>query len=122
VLEKGPDCSIEGDNLQIFRSVQNIVNNAIDALPAQNGCVTVTWTVQDGMVAIAVRDNGCGIPADKINDLQKKHFTTKKESGGMGLGLFITKNIAEAHGGSLTLANNETPPGACVTLTFPLLD
>ncbi len=121
VLEKGPDCSIEGDNLQIFRSVQNIVNNAIDALPAQNGRVTVTWIVQEGMVSIAVRDNGCGIPDDKINDFQTKYYTTKKESGGMGLGLFITKNIVEAHGGSLTLENNETPPGACVTLTFPLL-
>ena len=121
ILEAGPDCSIEGDNLQIFRSVQNIVNNAIDALPDQNGCVTVSWSLQDNMVAVAVRDNGCGIPPDKINDLQKKHFTTKQKSGGMGLGLFITKNIAEAHGGSLTLSNNETPPGACVTLTFPLL-
>lgn len=121
VLEKGPDCSIEGDNLQIFRSVQNIVNNAIDALPAQNGQVKVSWTVQDERVIITVRDNGCGIPPDKINDLQKKYYTTKKGSGGMGLGLFITKNIVEAHGGTLTLANNETPPGACVTLTFPLL-
>ncbi|MGE4490698.1 MAG: hypothetical protein AB7E95_14245 [Kiritimatiellales bacterium] len=39
----------------------------------------------------------------------------------MGLGLFITKNIVEAHGGSLTLANNDVGTGALVTLAFPLL-
>ena len=68
-----------------------------------------------------MEDNGGGFPPEKISDLQTKYYTTKGESGGMGLGLFITKNIVEAHGGSLILANSPDGKGALVTLAFPLL-
>ena len=68
-----------------------------------------------------MEDNGGGFPPDKIADLQTRYYTTKGDSGGMGLGLFITKNIVEAHGGSLILANNDSQTGAVVTLAFPLL-
>jgi len=52
--------------------------------------------------------------------MQTKYYTSKGNSGGTGLGLFITKNMAEAHGGSLILANNPKESGAIVTLAFPL--
>jgi signal transduction histidine kinase len=122
LLSKGPDsCLIEGDNVQIFRAIQNIVGNALDALPGTGGCVTVSWRMEGSRALVEVEDNGGGFPPEKIADLQTKYYTTKGESGGMGLGLFITKNIVEAHGGSLTLANNDVGTGALVTLAFPLL-
>ena len=122
LLCKGPDnCVIEGDNVQVFRAIQNIVANALDALPEKGGCINIGWRVDGTRALVEVEDNAGGFPPDKIADLQTKYYTTKGESGGMGLGLFITKNIVEAHGGSLTLANNEAGTGAIVTLAFPLL-
>ncbi len=121
-MVSGPaDCLIEGDNVQIFRSIQNIVGNAIEALPASGGVINICWRIDGGRALVEVEDNGGGFPPNKIADLQTKYYTTKGESGGMGLGLFITKNIVEAHGGSLILANNAAGTGAIVTLAFPRL-
>ena len=121
-LVEGPsDCVIEGDHIQIFRAIQNIVGNAIEALPPSGGYVGIRWRVDGRRALVEVEDNGGGFPPHKIADLQTKHCTTKGASGGMGLGLFITKNIAEAHGGTLILANNIAGTGAFVTLAFPRL-
>jgi signal transduction histidine kinase len=121
-LIAGPaDCIIEGDNVQVFRSIQNIVGNAIEALPASGGLLTIGWRTDGRRALVEVEDNGGGFPLEKLSDMQTKHYTTKGESGGMGLGLFITKNIVEAHGGSLILANNAAGTGAFVTLAFPRL-
>jgi len=122
-LINGPsDCTIEGDNVQIFRSIQNIVGNALEALPASGGVINVSWRVDGRRALVEVEDNGGGFPLEKLSDMQTKHYTTKGASGGMGLGLFITKNIVEAHGGSLILANNKAGTGALVTLAFPRLN
>ncbi len=122
LLNAGPNsCLIEGDNVQVFRAIQNIVGNALDALPEKDGCINISWRVDGARALVEVEDNAGGFPPDKIADLQTKYYTTKGESGGMGLGLFITKNIVEAHGGSLTLANNDAKTGAIVTLAFPIL-
>jgi two-component system sensor histidine kinase TctE len=121
LLNEGPaDCFIEGDDVQIFRAIQNVVGNALDALPKKGGCITLGWQIDGSRALIEVEDNGGGFPPEKISDLQTKYYTSKGNSGGMGLGLFITKNIVEAHGGSLILANNPTKTGALVTLAFPL--
>ena len=123
LLGKGPEkCLIEGDNVQVFRAIQNIVGNALDALPEKGGSINIGWRVDGVRALVEVEDNAGGFPPDKIADLQTKYYTTKGASGGMGLGLFITKNIVEAHGGSLTLANNDAKTGAMVTLAFPLLN
>jgi signal transduction histidine kinase len=121
-LVKGPaDCVIEGDNVQLFRAIQNIVGNALEAVPASDGFIGIRWRVDGRRALVEVEDNGGGFPPHKIADMQTKYYTTKGKSGGMGLGLFITKNIAEAHGGSLILANNVAGTGAFVTLAFPRL-
>lgn len=122
LLTQGPaECMVEGDEVQIFRSIQNIVGNALQALPNTGGRVTIGWRIEGTRALVEVEDNGGGFPPEKISDLQTKYYTTKGKSGGMGLGLFITKNIVEAHGGSLILANNADGTGALVTLAFPLL-
>jgi signal transduction histidine kinase len=121
-LMPGPmDCLVEGDNVQIFRAIQNIVGNAMEALPASGGRLNICWRTDGRRALVEVEDNGGGFPLEKLADMQTRHYTTKGESGGMGLGLFITKNIVEAHGGSLILANNAAGTGALVTLAFPRL-
>jgi len=122
-LIPGPiNCLIEGDSLQVFRAIQNIVSNAIEALPITGGVVKIGWRIDETHALVEVEDNGPGFPPEKLSDMQTKHYTTKGDSGGTGLGLFITKNIAEAHGGTLTLANNADHAGARVTLAFPHLN
>ena len=122
VLAEGPaDCRIEGNEVQIFRSIQNVVGNALEALPPENGIVKINWRVDGVRALVEVEDNGGGFPEEKIADLQTKYYTTKGQCGGMGLGLFITKNIVEAHGGSLILGNSRSGSGALVTLAFPIL-
>ena len=64
----GPDdLMINADSLQLFRAVQNIVSNAIQALPRSDGVVSVAWTDCGNAVEILVRDNGCGIEPDKLD-------------------------------------------------------
>ena len=121
LVQGPPDCFIEGDTIQIFRAIQNIVGNALEAVPAPGGVIGIRWRTDGRRVLVEVEDNGGGFPPGKIADMQTKHYTTKGASGGMGLGLFITKNIAEAHGGALVLANNVAGTGAFVTLAFPLI-
>ena len=122
-LTEGPaKCMIEGDEVQIFRAIQNIVGNALQAAPKKKGYVKVSWRIDGNRALVDVEDNGGGFAPEKIADMQTKYYTTKGKSGGMGLGLFITKNIVEAHGGSLILANSADGNGALVTLAFPLID
>ena len=117
-LVRGPaDCMVRGDSLQIFRAVQNLVSNAIQAFPDRGGLVKVAWECTDERVRIEVRDNGCGIPPDKLESIFNPYFTTKEGSGGMGIGLFITKKVIENHSGTISISN--APSGgaiACVDL------
>ena len=117
-MVNGPgDCMVRGDSLQIFRAIQNLVSNAIQAFPDRGGLVKVGWVCRDDRVVIEVRDNGCGIPADKLESIFNPYFTTKEGSGGMGIGLFITKKVIENHAGRVSITN--APDGgavACVDL------
>jgi len=117
-LVRGPaDCMVRGDSLQIFRAIQNLVSNAIQAFPDRDGVVRVGWDCINDRVVVEVRDNGCGIPPDKLETIFNPYFTTKEGSGGMGIGLFITKKVIENHAGTISITN--APDGgaiACVDL------
>ncbi len=108
---------IKGDRIQVQRALQNVVNNAVDAL-GSHGHITITTEVRDGHAIISVRDDGCGITEDNINKIFDPYHTTKTAEKGTGLGLFITKKIVEDHDGSISIES--TPgKGTLVLLTFP---
>ncbi len=116
---RGPvDCMVLGDSLQIFRAVQNLVSNAIQAFPDHGGLVKVGWSCDDSKVTIEVHDNGCGIPEDKLETIFNPYFTTKDGSGGMGIGLFITKKVIENHSGCISITNGPEG-GAIARIEFP---
>ena len=118
-LVSGPaDCMVRGDSLQIFRAVQNLVSNAIQAFPDQGGLVTLGWDCSDDHVMVKIQDNGCGIPEDKLESIFNPYFTTKEGSGGMGIGLFITKKVIENHAGSISI-ENAPEGGAIACVKFP---
>jgi len=116
----GPSGSVvAAHKLHLFRALQNVVANALQALPGEGGWVHMVWEQADGGVTILVEDNGHGIPPDKLEDVFKPNVSTKGPSGGMGIGLFITRKVIEKHGGRIELANR--PEGGIVaTVRLPL--
>lgn len=107
------------DPVQIQQIVVNLVRNAFDALkthPAPE--VRISAETSDGMVVLSVEDNGPGIAADTLPELFKA-FSTSKRSG-LGLGLAISRTIAQNHGGDLTVDPGGDGRGACFRLHLPL--
>jgi signal transduction histidine kinase len=93
------------------------VLNAIDAT-GKGGLVSITAYEADGMLVAAVADDGHGIDPQQRERLFRPYFTTKKH--GTGLGLFVTRKLVEAHGGTVKC---ESTPGEGTTfrLEFPVL-
>ena len=115
--QNGEDVSVEGDKARITQVVSNLLNNAIKF--TKKGIITVR-TEKDtgaGHLIVSVIDDGEGIHQDIQPRLFTK-FTTKSQTG-TGLGLFISKSIVEAHGGTITGRNNNGK-GAVFTFTLPL--
>lgn len=99
----GPEVVVQGDNVQLEQLLINLVRNAVDASMETGGGVEVGWTQNNGHVVVWVRDEGHGI-ANTAN-LFVPFFTTK--TNGSGIGLVLSRQIAEAHGGTLTLENRK---------------
>jgi nitrogen fixation/metabolism regulation signal transduction histidine kinase len=111
----GPELHISADGDQLDQLLINLLRNAVDASLETNGTVRVGWGREDGMVTIWVRDEGPGV-ADTTN-LFVPFFTTKPH--GSGIGLALSRQITEAHKGSLTLENVPREKGAVARLRLP---
>lgn len=86
---------------------------------SDGGVVTITARQEGNQVWVSVKDAGMGISSEIMPRLFSK-FSVDKEKGGTGLGLFIAKNIIEAHGGKIWAENNADGKGATFTFTLPL--
>jgi two-component system, NtrC family, sensor kinase len=99
--------------------VLNILDNAIDAV-SKGGLIEIrTGLTDNNEVYLAVRDNGIGIPKEKLKRIFDPFFTTKKVGEGTGLGLSISFSIMEKLGGRIQ-AESEEGQGSTFTLFFPL--
>jgi two-component system, NtrC family, nitrogen regulation sensor histidine kinase NtrY len=114
-VEAGPPVTIEADRDQLEQLLINLVRNAADASLETAGRVVVGWERRGGGVLVRVRDYGLGL-ADTSN-LFVPFFTTKPR--GTGIGLALSRQITEAHGGTLTLENAADGPGAIALLSLP---
>src|SRR5881409_3705163 len=114
-IESGPKTVIRADSAQIEQALINLVHNAVDAALETQGNVAIGWREKEACVEIFVQDDGPGImnPAN----LFVPFFTTKPE--GSGIGLPLSRQIAEAHSGSLVLTNRENRNGATALLRLP---
>jgi len=115
-IRPGPNVAIQADGGQLDQLLINLVRNAVDATLEANGAVEVGWETRNGQLDVWVRDEGSGI-ADTAN-LFVPFYTTKPD--GSGIGLALSRQIAEAHGGTLTLSNQVTGPGCEARLTLPV--
>ena len=107
---------IFADNYRITQVISNIINNAIKF--TDQGIITIIGNADSAELTIKISDTGKGIDNEIINRLFDK-FVSRSEQG-TGLGLFISKNIIEAHGGRIMGFNNENGIGATFVIVLPL--
>ena len=115
-VANGPDVTIRADGDQLDQLLINLVRNAVDASLETGGRVCVGWGRDNGHVNIWVRDEGPGV-ADTTN-LFVPFYTTKPN--GSGIGLALSRQITEAHRGSLTLENAVDAHGCVANLRLPI--
>jgi PAS domain S-box-containing protein len=116
VVAEGPPTMLIADGDQLDQLLINLVRNAVDASLETHGGVRLSWQRQNGTLELMVEDEGPGI-ANSAN-LFVPFFTTKPQ--GSGIGLVLCRQIAEAHGGSLSLENRRDRKGVVATLRMRL--
>jgi two-component system nitrogen regulation sensor histidine kinase NtrY len=116
-VEEGPEQTLSADRDQLEQLLINLVRNAADASLVTGGSVRVGWRgTSNGHVEIWVEDEGLGLA--NTSNLFVPFFTTKP--GGSGIGLVLSRQIAEAHGGALTLENRRGARGCEARLRLPI--
>lgn len=121
LLDHPKDIFVEVDKTRLSQVIYNLLANSIKF--TEKGTISVLLEKGENEAIITIKDSGKGIDGEILHNLFSK-FITKSRSGqtGTGLGLFICKNIVEAHGGRIwandNSANNEN--GATFTFTLPL--
>jgi signal transduction histidine kinase len=115
-VQPGPDLVIHADADQLEQLLINLLRNATDAALETGGGVRVGWRKNASYVEVKVEDDGPGL--SNTGNLFVPFFTTKP--GGSGIGLVLSRQIAEAHGGALTLENRRIGPGCEARLRLPI--
>jgi signal transduction histidine kinase len=110
-----PDCKIIGDKQKIKIAFTNIVINAIDAMPAENGLLHLTIKAKSSKCVIEIEDNGIGISNENLGHIFRPYFTSKP--GGMGLGLSATLDILHSNHIGVDVQSEEGR-GTCFILSF----
>lgn len=111
-LTEGPPVTISADGDQLDQALINLLKNAADAALETGGGADVTWTVSDTAVEVEVRDEGPGLSATA--NLFVPFFTTKPN--GSGIGLVLCRQVAEAHGGGISIQNRPDRRGCVARL------
>ncbi|HEX8137730.1 MAG TPA: ATP-binding protein [Pyrinomonadaceae bacterium] len=112
----GPEIIIQADSDQLDQMLINLLHNAVDASLETGGSVRVGWTRNGTHLDVVIEDEGPGL--SNTANLFVPFFTTKPS--GTGIGLVLSQQIAEAHGGTVTLENRLHSPGCQARIRLPL--
>ncbi len=109
---------IHADRIRLTQVISNILSNAVKF--TKGGTISINIKKENDKAIVGIQDTGLGIDAEIMSRLFSK-FATKSDIGGIGLGLFISKSIIEAHGGTISAGNNEDGKrGSTFTFSLPL--
>jgi two-component system NtrC family sensor kinase len=113
------EISVMADNTRLQQVLLNLLENACQhSMPDQ--VITLKVFLSDPQnLCFQIKDCGAGIPSDKLARVFEPFYTNRR--GGTGLGLAIAKHFSEAMGGTITIFNNDPPPGCTAELHLPLL-
>jgi PAS domain S-box-containing protein len=120
-LRLGAEATIQADPTRLIQIFVNLVINAVDALPqeaAERNRIVISLRREGGEAVVEVADNGPGVPVELRDRVFDPFFTTKPVGEGTGLGLFVTRNLVEALGGTITLDEAQAG-GARFTIRLP---
>jgi signal transduction histidine kinase len=120
-LEYEPDREgifVEADKDRLGQVISNLLGNSIKFTEEGSISISVQKLVDLDEVVVKIKDTGCGIDPEILPRLFSK-FATKSDTGGTGLGLFISKSIIEAHGGRIWAENNQDSKGATFAFALP---
>jgi signal transduction histidine kinase len=126
IMYHEPDTSIIvlGDEMRLEQVVHNLVGNAIKYSP-HGGPITIHLTIQHGKACLRVEDQGIGIPQDSLHRLFQRfsrvHNAYSQHISGLGLGLYVVKEIISLHGGTIEVKSTEGQ-GSVFTVLLPLHD
>jgi len=112
----GPDVELEADPDQLQQLLINLLANAAEATSERQGKVELRWRLDGPDLVVSILDQGPGLA--NATNLFVPFFTTKPR--GSGIGLVLCRQIAEAHGGSLSLSNRDDEDGCVAELRLPL--
>ena len=119
-----PDVIVYGDRDTPRQATANLISNAVRYTPAP-GKITVSVKRGDVMAAIAVRDTGIGLSPEERRMVFKRFWraeeSRQRQSGGLGVGLAVVKEIVDRHGGWVQVEGKKGE-GACFTIHVPLYD
>lgn len=113
------DVLVRVDRIRIQQVLTNLLSNALKFSPPRSQ-VRVTVSRQADTVSISVEDDGAGIPADKVDELFRKFSRLGSRVKGTGLGLYLSRAIARAHGGDLVLGDPAEGEGCRFCLRLPI--
>jgi signal transduction histidine kinase len=117
-----PEDRVVGNPVRLVQVFVNVLHNAVNAVESPGGQVDVRARrvnrAGEPGVAVAVEDNGPGIPADVLPDIFDAFVTTRLDARGTGLGLTVAEGIVTQHGGAITAANRRDG-GACLEVWLP---
>ncbi len=112
---------VRGNAQQLEQVVINLITNACQALPDMNAAITVSTSYDGTTIRLTVMDEGTGIPPEFMNRIMDPFFTTKRDTGGTGLGLAVSYGIVRAHGGTMSF-NSASGGPTTATVALPPME
>jgi two-component system sensor histidine kinase SenX3 len=117
------DCVVKGDREQLIMAIHNLIENAINYSP-EGTTVSITSTLQNAIIDIAVTDQGIGIPESEIERIFERFYRVdparSRQTGGTGLGLSIVKHVVNKHGGDIKVWSSENV-GSTFSIRLPIV-
>ena len=118
------ECWVEGDPVRLAQVFSNLLNNAARYSPV-GGPIEVDMRHAGDRVEVSVRDEGVGLPADRLEDIFEM-FTqidgaSDRSQGGLGIGLTLVRSLMELHGGQVRASSDGPGRGSCFTAALPAI-